>query len=189
MKRRRGAEVQIHSAPHFSLQIRGDVRESIERSACARDLRSCADPESALVSANRQNRAKPIRARFCYVRGSSPYIRLPMVRSPSAPTLLESSRYLVFYRMSYNCPASAASHTGSSPCSLLSQSAPTDPLGATEHYSYDDIGRLAQFTDRRGKAARSFSMMLKTERLLRDLDTTEAATTARLAISMTTVIG
>jgi hypothetical protein len=38
--------VQIHSAPHFSLQIFGDVRESIEIRACPRDLRSRGPRES-----------------------------------------------------------------------------------------------------------------------------------------------
>ncbi|MFZ2064114.1 MAG: RHS repeat domain-containing protein [Candidatus Binatus sp.] len=36
----------------------------------------------------------------------------------------------------------------------------TDPLGATEHYSYDANGRLAQFTDRRDKMT-VFTMMHK----------------------------
>ena len=45
-RRETGLKVQILFAPHFSLQIFGDVRESIEIGACARDLRSSADPES-----------------------------------------------------------------------------------------------------------------------------------------------
>jgi hypothetical protein len=45
-RRKAGLKVQILFAPHFSLQSFGDVRESIEIRASARDLRSCADPES-----------------------------------------------------------------------------------------------------------------------------------------------
>jgi hypothetical protein len=64
-RRETGLKVHILFAPHISRQIFGDVRESIEIGACARDSRSRADPESALVGANRQNRAEPIRARYC----------------------------------------------------------------------------------------------------------------------------
>ena len=64
-RRETGLKVQILFAPHFSLQILGDARELIEIGARARDSRSRADPETALVAANRQNRAKPVRARFC----------------------------------------------------------------------------------------------------------------------------
>ena len=64
-RRETGLRVQILSAPHFSVQIFEDVRESNEIRACPRDLRSCTDPENASGAANRQNLAKPIRARFC----------------------------------------------------------------------------------------------------------------------------
>ena len=56
---------QIPSAPPPSTQIFGDARESLEICACARDLRSCADPENAPGGPNPQNLANPIRARFC----------------------------------------------------------------------------------------------------------------------------
>jgi hypothetical protein len=52
------------AAPHFSLQGFGYSGESIEIRACARDLKSNADPENAYDSADRGNLAKPIRVRF-----------------------------------------------------------------------------------------------------------------------------
>ncbi len=67
MKGRSGSMVQIHSAPPSSLSVSGHLGESIEIRACARDLRSRADPENALVGVNRQNLAKPIPARFRYL--------------------------------------------------------------------------------------------------------------------------
>jgi hypothetical protein len=62
--------------PHFSLQIFGDVRESIEKRACARDSRSSADPENAVSPAISRNRPFFLSARFAKVRGLSPLIRL-----------------------------------------------------------------------------------------------------------------
>ena len=53
------------SHPHLSLQVLAVVGESLEKRARARDLRSHRDPENALGGANRENLAKPIRARFC----------------------------------------------------------------------------------------------------------------------------
>ena len=62
---------------HISVsRISGRSRESIQIRAGARDLRTCPDPKNAWVGANRQNLANPIRARFCWVRGSSPAIRI-----------------------------------------------------------------------------------------------------------------
>ena len=61
---------------HFSLQDLGRSRESIQILAGARDLRTCPDPKNAWVGANCQNVANPIRARFCWVHGSSPAIRI-----------------------------------------------------------------------------------------------------------------
>jgi hypothetical protein len=48
----------------------------IEIRACARDLRSRMDPESAPGGSNPQNPPKPLPAQFGQVHGSSPYIRL-----------------------------------------------------------------------------------------------------------------
>jgi hypothetical protein len=59
-----------------SLSDIGHLGESIEIRACARDSRSSMDPENALCGPNAQNPAKPIRARFGWVHGSSPKIRL-----------------------------------------------------------------------------------------------------------------
>src|ERR1700722_5960267 len=56
LKRRSGGStVKIRSAPPFSLKGFGHRRESIEIRACARDLRSSADPENVSfgrISAN-----------------------------------------------------------------------------------------------------------------------------------------
>src|ERR1019366_1363343 len=59
-RRETGLKVHILFAPHFSLQIFGDVRESIEKRARARDLRSRTDPENRCGGVNRKNPAKPI---------------------------------------------------------------------------------------------------------------------------------
>ena len=56
--------VRIHLAPPSSPSVFGLFRESLEIRACARDLRSCVDPENTLGGPNPQNPAKPIRARF-----------------------------------------------------------------------------------------------------------------------------
>jgi hypothetical protein len=60
--------IRIQSAPHSSLRGLGHRGESIEFSACARDLRSSADPENRSSSANAQKSGKSSLARFCYVR-------------------------------------------------------------------------------------------------------------------------
>ena len=56
--------VRIRPSPHFSLQIFGHVGESLEKRACARDLRLRTEPESVSGGPNRKKSPKPIRAGF-----------------------------------------------------------------------------------------------------------------------------
>ena len=65
MKRRSGGRQFKSTLLHISVSRFPDISENrAKKSACARDSRSRADPESALFGANRQNRAKPIRVQF-----------------------------------------------------------------------------------------------------------------------------
>ena len=62
----RRSKVQILPPQSFSLKGRACLRESIEISACARDLRWPADPESSLSAPICADRPIALRARFTY---------------------------------------------------------------------------------------------------------------------------
>ena len=60
-----GSRVQISSAPHPSLQAFGPCGESLEKSACARDLRSERTRRTRLIARFRWNRPISLSAGFC----------------------------------------------------------------------------------------------------------------------------